>query len=133
MHGNGECEACSSLFLKHLICWIWTEFCYVFQRLSAISACLSGFLSSIHFSFFSAVPLPRKSIWQLVVFEDMKCNRDSSLTLKVGQKIYVTNQICCGERVKKFCDDISPVIREFFNVSFAVLLPNVTRWLQIFQ
>jgi hypothetical protein len=51
---------------------------------------------------FGVVSVWQASIRHLVVFEDMKCNRDSGLTLKGGQKIYVPNQISCGESLKKF-------------------------------
>jgi len=43
MNRNGDCEIFRLLFLNHLVCWIWTAFCYAFQRLSSISACLSSF------------------------------------------------------------------------------------------
>ena len=113
MHGYGEWEVCSYLCLKHLLCWIWTEFFYAFQLLSTVSACLTKFLWSINLSFFSGVPLPRKSTRQLVVFEDIKCNRDSSLTLKFAHKLL------CYEpkffwKSKQICDDRPSVIMEFF-------------------
>jgi len=123
MHGNGECEVSSPLLLKHLVWWIWTALCYASQRLGEISSCLSKVLWSIQFSFSFAVPLFCKSIQQLVVFEDMKWNRDSRLTLKIGYKL-----ICCGTNFKwrkseHICDDRRSVIRECFNISFAFWHP----------
>jgi len=60
--------------VKFSVCWIWTAFCYAFQR-SSISVCLSEFFWCIHFTFSSPLPLPRKSIRQMVVFEEKKCKR----------------------------------------------------------
>jgi len=82
IHGNGECAVFSPVFLNNLFCWIWTAFCHAFRWLNSISA--SFFDLTISYS--SADPLPRNSIRQLIVFKDKKCNRGSSLTLKVGHK-----------------------------------------------
>jgi hypothetical protein len=123
LDGNGECEVFSQLFLKHLVCWIWTAFCYAFQRLMSISSCWSEFIWSIHFSFSSAVPLPRNSVRQLVVFRDKKCSRCSSLTLKVGQKLLRNEPNFMWRKSEQSCDDRWSYIRKFFNKIFAFLSP----------
>jgi len=55
MHRNVECEVCSPLFIKNLVCWIWTQFANAFQGLNTISGFFPEFLWSINFSVFFSI------------------------------------------------------------------------------
>ena len=124
--GNGKCEVCS-LFSLNIYP---VEFV---QNSVMLSSFWVQFLWSIYFSFSSTVPLHHNSIRHLVVFEDMKCNRDSSLTLKVGYKLLRNDPNFLWRKIEQIWSDRLSVIRDFFNVIFAVWLPNFTCWLKMFR
>jgi len=91
------------------------------------------FLWYTHFSFSSAFPLPRKSIWHLVVFKDEKCKRGSSLTLKVRQKPVRKEPNFMWRTSEQSCGDRRSVKSDFMNITYEFRLSNYTRWLQMFQ